>query len=46
MGPESEVEIRKLAAELRVAINEHLRLAKISLITKSAVINVRDSLLE
>jgi hypothetical protein len=39
---ENEAELRKLSQELRVAINDHLRLAKSSLEAKGAAIKNRD----
>lgn len=39
---ENEAELRKLARELRAAINEHARLAKASLRTKRTAIAQRD----
>jgi hypothetical protein len=42
LTPASEDEIRRLAQELRGAIDQHVRLAKSSLITKQAAITARD----
>jgi hypothetical protein len=41
--PESEAELRKLAKELRSAIQKHVRMAKSSLGVKGAAIAQRDS---
>jgi hypothetical protein len=41
-SPESEAELRKLARELRVAINEHVRLANSALKAKRSAIIQRD----
>jgi hypothetical protein len=46
LTPESEDEIRRLAQELRSAIDEHVRLAKSSLIAKQAAITARDPQVE
>jgi hypothetical protein len=42
LSPEDEAEIRRLAMELRVVINEHVRLAKSSLGAKQSAITARD----
>jgi hypothetical protein len=42
LRPEDEAEIRSLAVELRSVINEHVSLAKSSLITKQSAITARD----
>ncbi len=42
LNPKSEVELRKLARELRAAIKEHVRMAKSSLDAKKAAIEKRD----
>jgi hypothetical protein len=42
LSPEDEVEIRRLAIELRAVINEHVRLAKSSLGAKQSAITARD----
>src|ERR1700688_2423699 len=42
LTPESEEEIRRLAQELRRAIDQHVSLAKSSLSTKQAAISARD----
>jgi hypothetical protein len=41
-SPEAETELRKLARELRVAIKQHVQMAKSSLGTKGAAINELD----
>jgi hypothetical protein len=40
--PEAETELRKLARELRIAIKQHVQMAKSSLGTKGAAINELD----
>ena len=42
LSPGDEAEIRRLAMELRVVINEHVRLAKSSLGAKQSAITARD----
>ena len=42
LTPESEEEIRRLAQELRSAIDQHVSLARSSLRTKQAAITARD----
>jgi hypothetical protein len=42
LTPESEDEIRRVAQELRSAIDQHVSLAKSSLSTKQAAISARD----
>jgi len=41
-SPQSEAEMRKLARELRLAIKQHVRMAKSSLAVKGAAINEHD----
>jgi hypothetical protein len=41
-SPEAETELRKLARELRVAIEQHVKMARISLGTKAATIHKYD----
>jgi hypothetical protein len=41
-SPETEAELRKLAHDLRVAINKHVRIAKSSLMTQKSAISRRD----
>jgi hypothetical protein len=43
LTPDSEAELRKLAGALRIAIAEHVKMAKSSLSAKKAVIDERDS---
>ena len=40
--PEAEADLRKLARELRIAIRQHVQMAKGSLTAKKAAINQRD----
>jgi hypothetical protein len=42
LTPEGEVELSALAGKLRVAIQQHVQLAKSSLKTKKAAIDGRD----
>jgi len=42
LNPEAEADLRKLARQLRLAIRLHVRMAKGSLTTKQAAINLRD----
>jgi hypothetical protein len=41
--PQAEARLRSLAEELRVVINQHVRMAKSSLSTKKAAIDLRDA---
>ena len=41
-SPQAEAEMRKLARELRLAIKQHVRMAKSSLGVKGAAINEHD----
>jgi hypothetical protein len=41
-SPEAETELRKLARELRIAIEQHVKMARISLGTKAATIHKYD----
>jgi len=41
-SPQAETELRKLARELRLAIKQHVRMAKSSLSVKGAAINEHD----